>query len=832
MYIRDRKVSNILLGRYGIKISPGKKGRCPFCGKNTFQVKRDDSIGKCFHPDCGKYILSKKVPSYPYFRLLDDFKSTCLAELFGPGHLAQRAREYLESERGLNLFLLRRPPIGVVPAGYFKKHKKKIEEYIENIRKQIKNPQNRERYLSHIDKFLGLIKCLGGWLAFFYADKWGRVYSIKFRKPFTKEFRYFKEGKYAGVFNVYDSETSSQLLVVEGEFNALKLLDTYLRSGKTPDFSICAVGGVHNADFDTIKSLGKEVVVCYDNDLSGAGWKLVENAQDYFCLEAFTTPGEDTDLDDYLRGFSDPAEALEGFKGLFATRKFYPRRLDKVKEQIDSLRADPQKYFKKKLIPSFKINQEIARRCLEELTARGVFYKSNQGLYYFDRADCQLVEVYADELKLVSLLGQMGLNPSEQVFKYVFEEVKRFGCEKGIESQIYLYAHYCPERNCLYINNFDGTIYRISEEGIDRVINGTDGVLFRKINGEPIEYVPVEQEKDLLYQYLISLVNPEEGCLSPNEAKALIHLWFFSLFLFDSFQTHPIFALIGEKGSGKTTLSRLIGKLLFGRDFEVSPLPDKESDFDALVANRALAVLDNVDENRRWLCNRLASIATGEVITKRKLYTTNQLVEIPSNCQLIITSRNPFFTRDDVSDRLLLIRLKRFEEFRPEKEIIKSLLSHRHQIMSQVFQLLQQILGMFSKEEKVFLTEFRLAEFSDFCLRILESAGFLEQGRKIFEKLSSAQELFALERELLIDLLEEWINKDGNVGRIMNASALFEELKEIAEEKRIRWRCSSPRSLAQKIVNLRTNLEEVFGLEIKKERNQNVYRFWRKSDAE
>ena len=284
------------------------------------------------------------------------------------------------------------------------------------------------------------------------------------------------------------------------------------------------------------------------------------------------------------------------------------------------------------------------------------------------------MEVYEDEPKLVSLLGQMGLNPSEQVYKYVFEEIKRFGNENGIESQIYLYTHYCLKRNCLYINNFDGTIYKISEDSIDRVINGTDGVLFRKVDSEPIEYAQIDQKEDLLYQHLLSLVNPEEDHLGPNETRALVHIWFLSLFFFDYFQTHPILALIGEKGSGKTTLSRLIGKLLFGGDFEVSPLPDKESDFDALVANRALVVLDNVDENRRWLCNRLASIATGEVITKRKLYTTNQLIEIPSNCQLIITSRNPFFTRDDVSDRLLLIRLKRFEEFKPEKQIIKSLL--------------------------------------------------------------------------------------------------------------------------------------------------------------
>jgi len=49
-------VSQILVERYGIAARPGEKVECPFCHKKTFSVKKDDTLGKCFHPHCGRFI--------------------------------------------------------------------------------------------------------------------------------------------------------------------------------------------------------------------------------------------------------------------------------------------------------------------------------------------------------------------------------------------------------------------------------------------------------------------------------------------------------------------------------------------------------------------------------------------------------------------------------------------------------------------------------------------------------------------------------------------------------------------------------------------------------
>ena len=39
-----KSVSEYIMEKYDISISPGKKGDCPFCDHKKFSIKKDDSI--------------------------------------------------------------------------------------------------------------------------------------------------------------------------------------------------------------------------------------------------------------------------------------------------------------------------------------------------------------------------------------------------------------------------------------------------------------------------------------------------------------------------------------------------------------------------------------------------------------------------------------------------------------------------------------------------------------------------------------------------------------------------------------------------------------------
>jgi len=55
-------------------------GIWPFCRRSTFSIRRDDSVGKCFHPACGRAVTEGHLaPSYTgsLYQVLDKIKDDC-----------------------------------------------------------------------------------------------------------------------------------------------------------------------------------------------------------------------------------------------------------------------------------------------------------------------------------------------------------------------------------------------------------------------------------------------------------------------------------------------------------------------------------------------------------------------------------------------------------------------------------------------------------------------------------------------------------------------------------------------------------------------------------
>jgi hypothetical protein len=56
----NASISAILSEMHGIANQPGSKIECPFCHHQTFSIKCDDLLGKCFHPACGYFITPNR----------------------------------------------------------------------------------------------------------------------------------------------------------------------------------------------------------------------------------------------------------------------------------------------------------------------------------------------------------------------------------------------------------------------------------------------------------------------------------------------------------------------------------------------------------------------------------------------------------------------------------------------------------------------------------------------------------------------------------------------------------------------------------------------------
>jgi P4 family phage/plasmid primase-like protien len=361
----DLSVSRIFEETYGITARPGRKVQCPFCNNPYFFIKRDDSLGKCFHPPCGRFIIAhhKDHPlRHSFYGVLEglyqDFHSALLELAQRP--YARDAYQYLVHERKIHPQVVADSMLGIVPTGYVENLEVIWKPLFDDAQAAI-DAAKAERTRGRPPRVKGfspeewmtfletarekLRECLmkhAGWLCFFYTDAYHRIVAIRFRQPYSRNFVYWKpfdsvaglfgHGLFAPTQDVSHQHLNDLLIATEGEFNSLQLQSLFVRQvqGKgKPEWSYlfaCSVGGVQNADFRTLQRIAKAPIIGYDHDVNEAGGTFLNNARLVMSVTAFTTPSPHKDLDAYIRSFGhDDAGAWEAVKRLVANRQPYYR---------------------------------------------------------------------------------------------------------------------------------------------------------------------------------------------------------------------------------------------------------------------------------------------------------------------------------------------------------------------------------------------------------------------------------------------------------------------------------------------------------------------------
>jgi putative DNA primase/helicase len=433
-------VSQRLLEEFSLSLRPGAKGECPFCHQQAFSVKADDTLGKCFHPACGRFLTARDDDSayrVSLTRVLDAVYQVCHQELLTLAARHRNAYTYLREERGIHPQVIAEAMLGAVPSGgcdlaaYFQPVIADAQDAVATLQgaKRGRPPrqlQQAEKRLEDLkaaqDKLHACLVHRAGWLMFFYTDAAHRCIALRLRQPYSKQFVSFKPG-IAGVFGreLFTPYTSPQkqalndfLIVTEGEFNALQLQSLTLRyeeaTGQPQGYlNACAVGGVLVADTSTIQRVSQHPVIVYDYDAHGAGFELVKRIQKAMPVEACTTPTVDSDLDSYICDFQqDHVAAWEGVKALIADRQPYGRIYAGTGEEFFAWPLiGKQKVFTPKLLGEALIARQTYRYTASQLWVYrdGVYLPCGEATL---RADAQ------------ALLGNERREPRvEETLKYV-----------------------------------------------------------------------------------------------------------------------------------------------------------------------------------------------------------------------------------------------------------------------------------------------------------------------------------------------------------------------------------------------------------------------------
>ena len=476
-------------------------------------------------------------------------------------------------------------------------------------------------------------------------------------------------------------------------------------------------------------------------------------------------------------------------------------------------------------VRSIQASQEVGRNAkkdkiseliIAELSSMGKFYKAENQYYLFLNDTKRLICISNESFEIKTLFTKWGLNASEGLYKYVLNEVFVYCLEYAQNVEIYKYAYYDPKKFSLYIYNGEKEVLKITPNEISTQENGDEGIMFVELkNYQPFKLVEFNKKINYVSKYLTSKLNVDtcSSLLNANTQRKLAAIWFYSLFFESIMKTKPIFTVIGEKGSGKTTFLRRVGQVLFGSKFDVTSVSGDCRDLDTIITNNYYVVIDNLDNPTKNLNDALARIATGQTIKKRVYYTTNDEVEYDVKCFVALTSRTPQFTRDDVADRLVCIYLERYDIFQDESHLKKEAMDERNEIMSYVVNQLQKMISkLYKNKDACIVVAFRMADFAVFALKTAKDKNEIEELKKIFSTMIKIQNEFTLRDDVLYIILKEFVANVENRGKRFTSAQLYEEFIKIAVTKSLikpfEQVYKNPKSVSTRLKNIKNNVSD------------------------
>ena len=132
---------------------------------------------------------------------------------------------------------------------------------------------------------------------------------------------------------------------------------------------------------------------------------------------------------------------------------------------------------------------------------------------------------------------------------------------------------------------------------------------------------------------------------------------------------YPVLHLVAEQGAGKTTLARMLRRLVDPHAAELRGAIREPRDLAVAAENAHVVAADNLSALPAWLSDTLCCLATGGGYATRELYADRAEVIFAAVRPVILTGIGEVATRGDLLDRSVTVSLPRLRDPRPEAEL-------------------------------------------------------------------------------------------------------------------------------------------------------------------
>ena len=122
---------------------------------------------------------------------------------------------------------------------------------------------------------------------------------------------------------------------------------------------------------------------------------------------------------------------------------------------------------------------------------------------------------------------------------------------------------------------------------------------------------------------------------------------------------HPILYPYGDKGGGKSTLSKVMRSIVDPSLTQTLAMPTKQEELIQLFSHNYVAPFDNIDKVNGWQSDAICRAVTGEGSSKRRLFTDDDDFIYSFRRVIILNGINLSATRPDFLDRCISLELER-----------------------------------------------------------------------------------------------------------------------------------------------------------------------------
>ena len=480
----------------------------------------------------------------------------------------------------------------------------------------------------------------------------------------------------------------------------------------------------------------------------------------------------------------------ERFGRLTAWYQRWQRRQDRAAELAASELAQEVNTVRLGEGKTFEKNRDIAHLALESLARMGSILRTQDGdLLFFDQSNKLLEPLDGPDFQ-AKMCDLLGLNPIEAETRFVSAEILKTARLRGERKTVHQFSYWDCESKRLHISRNDGTMFVLDGTTISEADNGENGVLFKADTSS----APIAADLNALpivFESIFEGLSLDGDDVQTKHACALLKTWMLTIFFLEALPVRPILVLVGEQGSGKTSLARRMGLVLYGPRFQVGGFmkdQNGEGDFLAAVTNQRFIVFDNADSSISWLPDHIARIATGVAINRRQYHTTNTLVTYTPNCFMVMTSRDTRWNRGDVTQRLLPIKLHAIAKGNiPESTLQQSILATREKIWGSMLNVLNSIVARLRSAPVSFTSHHRLADFDQLGRVIADTLGLGSDFINAMTNLNQTQQTLLAEGNERFEIVASWLRDPSNPyggGASITGEDLFHALRSRYHDER------------------------------------------------